>query len=301
MLASSALFLFLNSRGAVQSWRRRAEGTHDVTEATDSGLAGELMTQLRALLEWFGRLNQPSNAENLRATKQLLVTAGYRNGKAAILFLGARLLSAIVVVVPLAMIPLKVLGFPTLTNLLLLYVGGAACGYYAPKVWLSRAIAARKDALQRGIPDALDLMVVCVEAGLGLDQAIARVGEEIKRSNPILNDELQLLSLELRTGVSRQEALRNLAQRTDLEDIKNLVALLVQTDRFGTSVGQALRVHADSMRTTRRLKAEELAAKLPVKLLFPLIFFIFPSIFIVVIGPAAIKAVRMLFPALNAH
>jgi tight adherence protein C len=259
------------------------------------------MTQLRALLERFGRLNQPSNAENLRATKQLLVTAGYRNGKAAILFLGARLLSAIVVVVPLAMIPLKVLGFPTLTNLLLLYVGGAACGYYAPKVWLSRAIAARKDALQRGIPDALDLMVVCVEAGLGLDQAIARVGEEIKRSNPILNDELQLLSLELRTGVSRQEALRNLAQRTDLEDIKNLVALLVQTDRFGTSVGQALRVHADSMRTTRRLKAEELAAKLPVKLLFPLIFFIFPSIFIVVIGPAAIKAVRMLFPALNAH
>ena len=301
MLASSALFLYLNSRGALQSWRRRAEGSHDVTEATDSGLAGELMTQLRALLEWFGRLNQPSNAENMRATKQLLVTAGYRNGKAAILFLGARLLSAIVVVVPLAMIPLKVLGFPTLTNLLLLYVGGAACGYYAPKVWLSRAIAARKDALQRGIPDALDLMVVCVEAGLGLDQAIARVGEEIKRSNPILNDELQLLSLELRTGVSRQEALRNLAQRTDLEDIKNLVALLVQTDRFGTSVGQALRVHADSMRTTRRLKAEELAAKLPVKLLFPLIFFIFPSIFIVVIGPAAIKAVRMLFPALSGH
>jgi len=237
----------------------------------------------------------------VRATKRLLVTAGYRSGKAPILFLGARLLSAIVIVVPLAMIPNKLLGFPTLTNLLLLYVIGAACGYYAPKVWLTRAIATRKDALQRGIPDALDLMVVCVEAGLGLDQAIARVGDEIKRTHPILNDELQLLSLELRTGVSRQEALRNLAQRTDLEDIRNLVALLVQTDRFGTSVGQALRVHADSMRTTRRLKAEELAAKLPVKLLLPLIFFIFPSIFIVVIGPAAIKAVRLLFPVLSGH
>ena len=303
MLASSALFLYLHSREAVQTWRRRAEGNHSATEAeaTRDGLAGELMTQLRALLEWFGRLNQPSNSEEVRATKRMLVTAGYRSGKAPILFLGSRLLLAILIVVPLAMIPAKLLGFPTLTNVLLLYVVGAACGYYAPKVWLTRSIAARKDALQRGIPDSLDLMVVCVEAGLGLDQAIARVGEEIKRTHPVLNDELQLLSLELRTGVSRQEALRNLAQRTDLEDIRNLVALLVQTDRFGTSVGQALRVHADSMRTTRRLKAEELAAKLPVKLLFPLIFFIFPSIFIVVIGPAAIKAVRLLFPALNGH
>ena len=303
MLASAALFLYLNSRESVQTWRRRAEGSHDINEAgpTGDGLAGEVMTQLRALVEWFGRLNQPSNSEEVRATKRLMVTAGYRSGKAPILFVGARLLMAVVVVVPLAMIPAKVLGFPTLTNILLLYVAGAACGYYAPKVWLRRAIAARKDALQRGIPDALDLMVVCVEAGLGLDQAIARVGEEIKRTHPVLNDELQLLSLELRTGVSRQEALRNLAQRTDVEEIRNLVALLVQTDRFGTSIGQALRVHADSMRTTRRLRAEELAAKLPVKLLLPLIFFIFPSIFIVVIGPAAIKAVRLLFPALSGH
>ena len=147
----------------------------------------------------------------------------------------------------------------------------------------------RKDALQRAIPDALDLMVVCVEAGLGLDQAIARVGEEVKRTHPALSDELNLLAMELRTGVSRQEALRNFAHRTDLEEARNLVALLVQTDRFGTSIGQALRVHADAMRTTRRLKAEELAAKLPVKLLFPLIFFIFPSMFIVLLGPAVSK------------
>src|SRR5262249_15799976 len=188
MLASSALFLYLNPREAVQTWRRRAEGNHSAAEdeATRDGLAGELMTQLRALLEWFGRLNQPSKSEEVRATKRLLVTAGYRGRKAPIMFLGARLLSAIVIVVPLAMIPVKLLGFPTVTNLLLLYVVGAACGYYAPKVWLTRAIAARKDALQRGIPDSLDLMVVCVEAGLGLDQAIARVGEEIKRTHPAL-------------------------------------------------------------------------------------------------------------------
>jgi tight adherence protein C len=162
----------------------------------------------------------------------------------------------------------------------------------------------RKDALQRAIPDALDLMVVCMEAGLGLDQAIGRVGEEVKRAHPELSDELNILALELRTGVSRQEALRNLAHRTDLEEVSNLVALLVQTDRFGTSIGQALRVHADSMRTKRQLRAEELAAKLPVKMLLPLIFFIFPSmfiVFIVVIGPACIKIVRVLFPAMTAH
>lgn len=303
LLASSGLFLYINSRNAVQTWRRRADGNHSAKEAEAGreALAAEVMTQLYALLQWFGRLNQPSNADEMRATKRMLVTAGYRSEKAPIVFLGTRLLLAILFVVPLAMIPAKLLGFPTLTNVLLMYMVGAACGYYAPKFWLTRSIAGRKDALQRGIPDALDLMVVCVEAGLGLDQAIARVGEEIKRTHLALNDELQLLSLELRTGVSRQEALRNLAQRTDLEDIKNLVALLVQTDRFGTSIGQALRVHADSMRTTRRLKAEELAAKLPVKLLLPLIFFIFPSILIVIIGPAAIKAVRLLFPALSGH
>jgi tight adherence protein C len=144
-------------------------------------------------------------------------------------------------------------------------------------------------------------MVVCVEAGLGLDQAIARVGGEVERAHPELSDELNILSLELRTGISRQEALRNLSHRTDLEEVGNLVALLVQTDRFGTSIGQALRVHADSMRTTRRLRAEELAAKLPVKLLLPLIFFIFPSMFIVVLGPAIIKMVRVLFPAMGGH
>jgi len=143
------------------------------------------------------------------------------------------------------------------------------------------------------------LMVVCVEAGLGLDQAISRVGEEIKRPHPALSDELNLLAMELRTGVSRQEALRNFAHRTDMEEVRNLVALLVQTDRFGTSIGQALRVHSDAMRSTRRLRAEELAAKLPVKLLFPLIFFIFPSMFIVLLGPASIQMVRVLFPAMN--
>jgi tight adherence protein C len=302
-LASSAVFLYFNSREALQTWRRRADGLSAAveSESTPAGMAEQLMAQLRALLEWFARMNQPSNVEEVRATRRLLINAGYRSGKAPVFFVGAKLLLAIVVVCLLTIIPAKVLGFPSAAKLTFFYVLAAACGYYAPAYWLRRAIAARKDALQRAIPDALDLMVVCVEAGLGLDQAIGRVGEEVKRAHPALSDELNMLTLELRTGVARQEALRNLAHRTDLEEVRNLVALLVQTDRFGTSIGQALRVHADSMRTNRRLRAEELAAKLPVKLLIPLIFFIFPSMFMVVIGPACIKMIRVLFPAMTGH
>ncbi|MET0513835.1 MAG: type II secretion system F family protein [Nitrospiraceae bacterium] len=303
MVASSAVFFFFNSREALQTWRRRAEGTVFTTEseAVPEGMVDRLKTQFYTLLEWLGRMNQPSNVEGVRTTRRLLINAGYRSGKTPVFFLGAKLLVAIAIVLLLAMIPAKVLGFPSVSKLTFYYVLAAACGYYAPVLWLRRAIESRKDSLQRAIPDALDLMVVCVEAGLGLDQAIGRVGEEVKRAHPELSDELNILSLELRTGVTRQEALRNLAHRTDLEEVRNLVAILVQTDRFGTSIGQALRVHADSMRTTRRLKAEELAAKLPVKLLLPLIFFIFPSMFIVVIGPACIKMMRVFFPALNGH
>lgn len=303
LLASSAGFLYLNAREALKVWRRRADGTPALAEAeaVPLGVGEQLKAQLHTLLEWFGKLNQPSNAEEARATRRKLICAGYRSGKVPLFYVGTKLLLAVIAVCLVALIPAKVLGFPSTGQLIFYYVSAAACGYYAPSWWLRKAIANRQDALQRAIPDALDLMVVCVEAGLGLDQAIGRVGEEVKRAHPALSDELNLLALELRTGVTRQAALRNLAHRTDLEEVRNLVAILVQTDRFGTSIGQALRVHADSMRTTRRLKAEELAAKLPVKLLLPLIFFIFPSMFIVTIGPACIRLVRVLFPALNAQ
>jgi len=303
MLSGTALYLYLERKEVVETWRRRAEGHGEgLKEEQPSGnILDAAHAQLQAVLEWFAKWNQPSDAEETKATRRLLVTAGYRSRKAPVFFIGSKLLLAVVLVVLFAMIPVKLLGFPSTTTLLFYYVCLAACGYYAPSVWLKHMIAARQDTLQRAIPDALDLMVVCVEAGLGLDQAIGRVGQEVSQAHPALGDELNLLSQELRTGVQRQAALRNLAHRTDLEEVRNLVALLVQTDRFGTSIGQALRVHADSMRTRRRLKAEELAAKLPVKLLFPLICFIFPSMFIVTIGPACIRMMRVLFPALAGH
>ena len=299
VLVSSAAYLYMNSREALQAWRRRADGIPQDKESAGTGAGEQMKAQFQAMLEWFAKMNQPSNIEETRAARRQLITAGYRSAKAPVFFAGARLFLAATMTVLIALVPVKFLGFPTFSKLIFYYVLAAAFGYYAPIIWLKRAIAERKDALQRAIPDALDLMVVCVEAGLGLDQAIARVGEEVKRTHPVLSDELNLLAMELRTGMSRQEALRNFANRTDMEEVSHLVAMLVQTDRFGTSIGQALRVHADAMRTTRRLKAEELAAKLPVKLLFPLIFFIFPSMFIVLIGPACIKIVRVLFPAMS--
>ena len=147
--------------------------------------------------------------------------------------------------------------------------------------------------LLNGFPDALDLMVVCVEAGMGLDAAIHRVGEELKISNEAISKEFWMLGMELRVGKSRREALQNLAKRMDLEEARSLASLLIQTDRFGTNIAQALRVHAEGMRVARRQKAEELATKLPVKLIFPLLLFIFPSLIITILGPATIQIYRM--------
>jgi tight adherence protein C len=185
-------------------------------------------------------------------------------------------------------------------NLMLLFiVASAGLGYFLPNIFLERRIAYRKREILDSFPDAMDLIIVCVESGLGLDAALARVSEEMHMISPILGEELHLINLELRAGSSRERALRNLALRTGVEDIDTLVAMLVQSDRFGTSVAQALRVHAENLRTKRRLRAEEAAAKIALKLLFPLIFFIFPSMLLVLLGPAIISINRVLLPAMG--
>lgn len=176
----------------------------------------------------------------------------------------------------------------------------AAAGYWLPDAWLRWRTAHRQRALVEAFPDALDLMLVCVEAGLGLDAAIDRVSRDIALQSPELADELGLLALELRTGASRAEALRHLALRVGLEEIDTLVSTLIQADRFGTRVSDALRVHAAALRTRRRLLAEEAAGKLPVKLLLPLVLFIFPGLLVVLMGPPAIRALRVLMPIIGA-
>ncbi len=161
-------------------------------------------------------------------------------------------------------------------------------GFYLPEIWLKQKTDKRKILIFEGLPDALDLLVVCVEAGMGLDSAINRVGKELETTSPDLSREFALMNLEMRAGKQRQDALRNLADRTGIDEMNSLVTLLIQTDKFGTSIATALKVFADSFRTKRFQRAEEIAAKLPVTMLIPLIFFIFPALFVVILGPAAI-------------
>ena len=243
-----------------------------------------------------GGLIKPKDEHEIASIKLSLLQAGYRTGHAPFVFMGAKLVLAAVGIVLVSLVPAVMWGFPTQQKLLVYYIMAACIGYLLPILWLKLAVRSRQDKLQKAVPDALDLLVTCVEAGLGLDAAITKVSNDIRNSQPILGEELTVLSLELRTGLSREEALRRLATRTGLEDIRTLVAVLVQTDRFGTSVAQALRVHADAMRVKRQMRAEAIAAKLPVKMLFPLIFFILPSLFVVLIGPGVIRIMRVFIP-----
>jgi tight adherence protein C len=221
--------------------------------------------------------------------RQRLVAAGYRNREALTVFIGVRvgvaLLTFFALVVPL-------FGRPNL----LLALGGAALGYLLPAMALARLAKRRQHRIRMGLPDGLDLLVVSVEAGLGLDQALQRVGDELMYAHPDLSDELRLVNLELRAGKARPDALRNLADRTGVDDLSSLAAMLIQTDKFGTSVAQSLRVHSETLRTKRRQRAEEAAAKTGVKMVFPLVFCIFPAIWVVTIGPAAIRIIQVLFP-----
>ncbi|HEY7615870.1 MAG TPA: type II secretion system F family protein, partial [Terriglobales bacterium] len=178
--------------------------------------------------------------------------------------------------------------------LLYFLVGGIGLGFLLPGFFLKRKIRMRQDRIRLALADALDLTVICVEAGLSLDQALSRVGEDLRYAHPDLSDEFRLVNLEMRAGKPRPEALRNLAERTGAEDIKALVAVLIQTDRFGTSVTQALRVHSDSLRTERRQRAEEQAAKTTIKMIPALVVFVLPSMFFVTLGPAVIGLIHTL-------
>ncbi len=185
-------------------------------------------------------------------------------------------------------------GRPFTSTILLIILIAAAVGYYLPVVWLKVVARGRKKELNRTFPDAMDLLMVCVEAGLGIDSAISRVSQELYVSSPELAKEFKILSLELKTGRSRNSCLKSLAQRADLPDVNNLVSLLIQADKYGTGVASALRIHAEEMRQKRYGRLEELAAKLPIKLTLPLILFIFPAFFVVIMGPAAIQVLRVI-------
>jgi tight adherence protein C len=242
--------------------------------------------RLKGVLQAFGEAIQ-ERSSNTSALRLRMIQAGYPNAAAVPLFLGARIaIPAALVIGVSILLPMLGSGAPA-TLMMVIYFG--AMGYVFPGVMVGRRIKKRHKEMQKALPDALDLLVVSVEAGLGLNQALVRVSEEIFRVSPVLSDQLALVNLEIRAGTPRVEALRNLADRTGLQDIASLTGMLIQTDRFGTSVAQALRVHADTMRTKRRQRAEEAAAKTTIKLVFPLVFCIFPAMFAVILGPALIQ------------
>lgn len=274
-----------------------ADGTIQ-KEADKTGL-GYFRELIFGLLRKLGEANQAKEATPQgSALSQRLMSAGYRREAGPSIFTGVKVLLAVALPLGVFLLPIPALDEAPLVKNLLCYLALAAVGLYGPELWLYQVSNARKTKITNGFPDALDLLVVCIEAGLGLDAAIFRTGVELNLAHPELCEELYLVSLELRAGLPRSQALTNLGWRADIAEVKSLVALLIQTDRFGTSVGLALRVHSDSMRTARTQRAEEMAGKLPVKLLFPLMFFIFPSIFIVILGPAIIQGMRILLPTL---
>jgi tight adherence protein C len=264
--------------------RRLSEVTGTTVKAADVEPAYE-----RAVVDALKRMGAvaPKSVSEMGKLQRALIAAGYRSREAIVVFFGIRLAAAIGCF----------LAAGALLHLnLIVALGGCGLGYLIPSMVLKRMAKKRQHRIRLGLPDVLDLLVVSVEAGLGLDQAIQRVGEELAFAHPDLSDELRLINLELRAGKGRSDALHNLAERTGVDDISSLVAMLVQTDKFGTSVAQSLRVHSETVRTKRRQRAEEAAAKTGVKMVFPLVFCIFPSIWVVTIGPAAIKFIQVLAP-----
>jgi tight adherence protein C len=230
----------------------------------------------------------PVSPTDVSQTRAWLIEAGYRDARHVSFYFGLRVLFA---AIGLGIV-VAVSGFTSLP----LLIGVPAFGFFIPRFLLKRSVRERQRRIRIGLPDALDLTVICVEAGLALDQAMMRVGEDLQHSHPELSAEFHLFNLETRAGKPRVEALKNLAARTGVDDVRALVATLIQTDRFGTSVAQALRVHSDSLRTERRQRAEEQAAKTTVKMIIPLVLFVLPSLIFVTIGPAIIQLMRVLLP-----
>jgi tight adherence protein C len=231
----------------------------------------------------------PLSPADVSQTRLWLIQAGYRNAQHVTIYRGLRVLFAVVAFVSVFLFT----GF----NSPLLLLGLTAFGFFIPRFLLKKKLQARQLRIRLGLPDGLDLTVICVEAGLSLDQAMIRVGEDLRTAHPELSAEFHLFDLETRAGKPRVEALRNLAERTGVDDIRSLVSTLIQTDRFGTSVAQALRVHSDSLRTERRQRAEEQAAKTTVKMIIPLVLFVMPSLLFVTVGPAIIQLMHVFMPA----
>jgi tight adherence protein C len=288
IFAFAAIFLLIASGGLLLFYREAVlQRISDVINPPEKKpvTLREKMAQtgssLTGMVGQFERVLPKSEAE-VGVVQQRLIRAGYRKETALKLFYGAKFL-----------VPVTICAVCWATGLInqgpfFVLAAGGGLGFLAPDFWLGRQISLRQKKIRRGLPDMLDLLVICIEAGLSLDQAVQRTAEELSKAQPVIGDELTVVVLEQRAGRPRAEAWRHLSERTDVDSLRNLVSVLIQSEQFGTSIAKTLRVHSDTLRTQRVQKVEEQAAKTTIKLIFPLVLFIFPSLFLVVLGPPAI-------------
>jgi tight adherence protein C len=298
ILAAILLFIFSGYLSA-QSFKRKKEFKKRLGEV-NAGLEEvyeekETPSRTSSLITFIGSLGKilaPKKEGNISEMRRLFIRAGYRKPNVLPLFFGLKVLLALSFFGTIIIGKLFFWEWITPEKFTYISILMTLLGFYLPNLWMKMRISSRKEKIQRGIPDALDLMVVCVEAGTGLDAALNRTAEEMKKTNSVLAEELSLVNLEIRAGKPKQEALKNLAWRTDLEDLSNLTTILIQTEKFGTSIAQALRVHSDFMRTKRFQRAEEMAQKMPIKMIIPLALFILPMFFLITLGPAIFMFIK---------
>ena len=305
LIISFFLFLLLMAGITVFGYRRYArpgkiyERLGQPVGAVVPAILGEVQPSLpQGLAQVLQQIGNyvPISPMDASIARRSLITAGFRSDHALAVYYGIKVVAAVILVI--AALLLRDSFSQPIHRILALVAAGAA-GYFGPGFLLEKSIDARQKRLRLSLPDVLDLMVVSVEAGLGLDQAILHVSRELATAHPEICEEWSLVNLEMRAGKRRAEALRNLAERTGDSDIAKLVAILVQNDRFGTSMAESLRQHSDFMRTRRRQDAEERAGKVGVKLVFPIFFFILPSMMIVTAGPAILQILKELVPLMN--
>jgi tight adherence protein C len=293
ILIAAGLFLALSP--SEQDIARRLSRLMQPESAIDEeeGFSDKQKERVRESLASLGKLLPAAVGAQASRAQLQMARAGFRGPDAMLVVRGVKLL------LPLAFVAMVFFSGAYKYSPMFILLAAAVAGFIVPEMWLSWRVKARQGRLRLALPDGLDLLVICVEVGLGMDQAILRVAEELQIVHPELSDELKIVNLEMRVGKTRIEALRELARRTGLDDLKALVAMLIQTERFGTSIAQSLRIHSDELRTKRRQRAEELSAKTTVKMVGPLVFFIFPALMVVLLGPAVISLVRQLLPALK--
>ena len=297
-----ALFLIVTimvSLVGMKLWVRPKEALDRVTGATaaqetepqthPSLVFQEMVKKLGSIL--------PASPKDVGLIQRQLIRAGVRNPNALKILYGSKLLLG--VTLPALMSAAVAGSGADPTNKVIAVLAAAAAGFFGPNEYVRMRAKRRQKQIRRGLPNSLDLLVVCVESGLGLDQAIIQVSKELEHAHPDISEEFSLVNLELKAGKRRTDALRNLAERTAVDDLKKLVAVLIQADRFGTGVAHSLRGHSDYMRVQARQVAEEKAAKLGVKLVFPIFFCILPSLFVVTVGPVVVRIMRDLLPMMN--